>query len=102
MPPLQNREHGAINKGVCFVVPASSVVMADHCPGRDDGGPLGQKICRLGSEVADNHPKPTRCTPMRHDTKPGDTSDAVVGTSDEEKCVKPSRRFLWRHGVLPQ
>ena len=91
MPPLQNQEHWADafdlgdDEDVCFVVPAPSMVTADHCPGRDDGGPSGQKICRLGSEVAANHPKPTRRTLMRRDTKPGDASDAVAGTSDGEK-----------------
>ena len=109
MAPLRNLEHEAdafdpeVDEDDWFVMPASSVVTADHGPGRDDGGPLGQKVCRLGSEVADDHPKPTWCTPMRRNTMPGDAFDAVVGgTSDGEKCVEPSRRWLWLHGVLPQ
>ena len=99
MAPLQNREHMADafdpgdDEDVCFVVPASSVATADHGPGRDDGGPSGQKVCRLGSEVADDHTKQTRRTPMRRDTKPGDASNAVAGTSNGEKCVEPSRRW---------
>jgi hypothetical protein len=52
--PLQNREHGADafvpgdNKDNCFVVPDSFMVTADHDPGKDDGGPLGRRLCRLG------------------------------------------------------
>jgi hypothetical protein len=72
--PLQNQEHGANafdpgdNKDDCFVEPASFVVTADHDPGRDDGGPLGERFCRLGWEVVGNHPELTRRTPMRPDT----------------------------------
>jgi hypothetical protein len=72
--PLQNQEHGANafdpgnDKGDCFVKPASFVVTADHDPGRDDGGPLGQRFCWSGWEVVGNHPKLTRHTPMRRDT----------------------------------
>ncbi len=72
--PLQNWEHEADafnpgnDKDNCFVEPASFVVTADHNPGRDDGGPLGQRFCRSGWEVVSNHPKLTRRTPMRRDT----------------------------------
>jgi hypothetical protein len=83
--PLQNREHGANSfnpgndKDNCFVKPASFVVTADHNPGRDDGGPLGWRFCRSGWEAVGNHPKPTQCTPMHHDTKNvgGCASDVV-------------------------
>ncbi len=74
MTPLLNREHGtnAFDLGDdgdnCFVVPASFVVMADHDPGRDDGGPLGWRFCWSGSEVVGNYPEPTRHTQMHCDT----------------------------------
>ncbi len=72
--PLQNWEHWADafdpgnNKDNCFIESASFVVTADHNPGRDDGGPLGQRFCRSGWEVVGDHPKPTWRTPMRRDT----------------------------------
>jgi hypothetical protein len=75
MTLLQNREHGAdaFNPGNdeddCFIVPNSFVATADQDPGRDDGGPLGRRFCQSGSEVVGDYPEPTRCTPMRHDTK---------------------------------
>ncbi len=83
--PLQNWEHGAdaFNPGDdednYFVEPASFVVTADRNPGRNDGGPLGQRFCRLGWEVVSNRLKPTQRTPMHHNTKNvgGGTSDVV-------------------------
>jgi hypothetical protein len=71
---LQNQEHGADSfdpgddEDDCFIKPTSFVVMADHEPRKDDGGPLGRRFCRSGWEVVGNHPEPTRRTPMRHDT----------------------------------
>ena len=82
MAPLQNWEHGANafdlddNEDDCYVTPASFVVTADHDPRRDDGGPLGQRICWLGMEMVINHPKPTPRTPMH-----GDTTNAGEGAS---------------------
>ncbi len=72
--PLQNREHGADSfdpgddEDNCFVEPASFVVMADHDPRRDDGGPLGRRFCWSGWEVDGDHPELTRRTPMRCNT----------------------------------
>ncbi len=108
--PLQNREHGADafdpgdNKDDCFVEPTCFVVTADHDPGRDDGGPLGQRFCWLGWEVVGNHPKPTWRTPMRRDTATaGRGVSGAVGpagrTSDRARCAVSSTGLLWRQGV---
>jgi hypothetical protein len=108
--PLQNWEHRADafnpgnNKDDCAVAPASFVVTADHNPGRDDGGPLGWRFCWPGSEVVGNYPKPTRRTPMHHDTKNvgGGASGAVQlagQTSDSARCAVSSTRLLWRQGI---
>jgi hypothetical protein len=108
--PLQNWEHGANSfdsgddEDNCFVKPASFVVMADHNPGRDDGGPLGWRFCRSGWEVVGDHPKPTQCMPMRRDkaTAGGGVSGAVgpAGrTSNQARCAVSSTGLLWRQGV---
>ena len=108
--PLQNREHGADafdpgdNEDDCFVKPASFVVTADHDPGRDDGGPLGRRFCRSGLEVVNDHAKPTRRTPMRHDTKNvgGGASGAVQlagRTSNSARCAISSTGVLRQQGV---
>ncbi len=110
---LQNQEHGAdaFNPGDdednCFVAPTSFMVTADHDPRRDDGGPLGWRFCWLESEVVSNYPKPTRLTPMCHDTKNiGRGSSDIVQlagqTSDSARCVVSSTGVLWQHGVQPQ
>jgi hypothetical protein len=107
---LQNLEHeaDAFNLGDdeddWFVKPASFVVTADHNPGRDDRGPLGRRFCWSGWEVVGNHPKPTRHTPMRHNTATagGGVSGAVGpagGTSDQARCTASSTGLLWRQGV---
>jgi hypothetical protein len=63
--PLQNWEHGADafdpgdDKEDCFVELTSFVVMADHDPGRDDGGPLGRRFCWSGGRWS-------AITPNRH------------------------------------
>ncbi len=108
--PLQNPEHGAnafdpgYDKDDCFVKPTSFVVTADHDLGRDDGGPLGWRFCRSEWEVVGNHPKPTRCTPMRRNTATagGGVSGAVgpAGqTSNQARCAISSTGLLWRRGV---
>jgi hypothetical protein len=108
--PLQNREHGADsfdpgdNEGDYFVKPASVVVTANHDPRRDDGGPLGLRVCRSGWEVVGDHPKPTWRTPMRRDTATagGGISGAVCPagrTSDRARCAVSSTGVLWRQGV---
>jgi hypothetical protein len=108
--PLQNREHGADSfdpgddEDNYFVKPASVVVTADHDPGRDDGGPLGRRVCWLGWEVVGNHPEPTWRTPMRRDTATagGGVSGAVCPagqTSDWARCAVSSTGVLWRQGV---
>jgi hypothetical protein len=108
--PRQNREHGANSfdpgddEDNCFVEPASFVVMADHDPGRDDGGPLGRRFCWLGWEVVGNHPKLTRHTPMRRDTTTagGGVSSALgpAGqTSNQARCTISSTGLSWRQGV---
>jgi hypothetical protein len=108
--PLQNWEHGADafnpgnNEVDCFVKLASFVVTADHDPGRDDGGPLGQRFCWSRWEVVGDHPEPTRRTPMRRDTATagGGVSGAVgpAGqTSDQARCAGSSTGVLWRQGV---
>jgi hypothetical protein len=108
--PLQNQEHGANsfdpgnNEDDCFVEPTSFVVMADHDPGKDDGGPLGRRFCRSGWEVVGNHPEPTRRTPMRRDTATagGGVSGAVgpAGrTSNQARCAVSSTGLLWQQGV---
>ncbi len=108
--PLQNREHGADSfnpgkdEGDYFVEPASIVVTANYDPGRDDGGALGRRDCRLGWEVISNHPKPTWRTPMRRNTVTagGGVSGAVCPTgqtSDQARCAVSSTAVLWRQGV---
>jgi hypothetical protein len=108
--PLQNREHMAdsFNPGDdedgCFVKPASFVVTADHDPGRDDGGPLGQRFCWSGWEVVGDHPEPTRCTPMHRDTATAGrgVSGAVrpAGqTSNQARCAVSSTVLLRWGGV---
>ncbi len=107
---LQNLEHKANafdlgkDKDNWFVKPASFVVMADHNPGRDDGGPLGWRFCQSGWEVVGNHPKPTRRTPMRRDiATAGRGVSGTVGpagqTSDQARCAVSSTGLLWRQGV---
>ncbi len=108
--PLQNREHGADSfdpgddEVDCFVEPSSFVVMADHDPGRDDGGPLGWRFCWSGWEVVGNHLEPTWRTPMRRDTATagGGISGTVCPagqTSDQARCAVSSTGVLWRQGV---
>ncbi len=108
--PLQNREHGADsfnpdnNENDCFVKPASFMVMADHYPGRDDGGPLGWRICWSWWEVVGNHPKPTRRTPMRRDTATaGGGVSGTVGpagiTSNQARCAASSTGVLLQQGI---
>jgi hypothetical protein len=108
--PLQNREHRTDafdlgnDKDDCFIEPASFVVMADHDPGRDDGGPLGWRFCRLGLVVVGNHPKPVWHTPMHRGTATaGGGVSGTVGpagqTSDQARCAVSSTGSLWRQGV---
>ncbi len=85
-----------------FVVPASFVVTADHDPGRDDGGPLGRRSCRSGLVVVDDHPEPMQRTLMRRDTAFEDASIGAGRTSDGARCIAPSKRVSWWHGVPPQ
>jgi hypothetical protein len=68
--PLQNREHGVNSfdpgdkEEDCFVKPTSFVVTADHNPGRDDGGPLGQRFVGRGGKwlaIAPNRHGVRRC-----------------------------------------
>jgi hypothetical protein len=103
--PLLNREHRANafdpddDEDDCFVVPASFVVTADHNPGRDDRGPLGQRFCRLASEVVGDYPKLTRRTLMHLDTTTvgGGTSgiEGLAGqTSNQARCAVSSTGLL--------
>jgi hypothetical protein len=78
------------------------VKIADHVPGRDDGGPLGRRFCWSGSKVVNDHPKPTQHTLKRRDIMPGDASDAAIGTSARARCILPNRKESWQHGVLLQ
>ena len=107
---LQNQEHGADafdlgnDEDDWFIEPASFVVMADHNPGRDDGGPLGRRFFRSGWEVVGDHPEPTRRTPMRRDTatEGGGISGAVgpAGqSSNRARCAVSSTGVLWWQGV---
>jgi hypothetical protein len=78
--------------------------MADHDPGRDDGGPLGRRLCWPGSEVVGDYPKLTGRTPMRHDTKSvGRGASGAVQlarrTSNSARCAISSTGVLWRQGV---
>ncbi len=92
-------EHGADffdpgdDEGNYVVEPASMVVTANHDPGRDDGGPLGRRVCWSGWEVVGDHPEPTWRTPMRHDTATagGGVSGAV--TVMGEPAIKPDAPF---------
>jgi hypothetical protein len=106
MPSLLNWEHraDAFNPGDdvddCFVAPASFMVMADHDPGRDDGGPLGWRFCWSGLEVVGDYPKPTRHTSMRHNTTTaGGGASGIVGpagqTSNQARCAISSTGLLW-------
>jgi hypothetical protein len=86
-------------------VPASFVVTADHNPGRDDGGPLGQRFCWSGSEVVGNDPKLTQRTPMHRNitTVDGGASgvEGLAGqTSNQARCIVSSTGLLWRQGVV--
>ncbi len=102
-------EHGADffdpgdDEGDYVVEPASVVVTANHDPGRDDGGPLGRRVCRSGWEVVGNHPEPTWRTLMRRDTATagGGVSGAVSTagqTSDQARCAVSSTGVLCRQG----
>jgi hypothetical protein len=108
--PLLNWEHGVDtfdpgnDEDNCFAVPASFVVKADNDPGRDDGGPLGRRFCRLGSEVDGNYPKPTRHMPMHHDTTTvGRGTSGIEGltgqTSNRARCAVSSIGLLWQQGI---
>jgi hypothetical protein len=107
MAPVLNQEHGANafdrgnNKDDCFVAPASFVVTADHNPGRDDGGPLVWRFCRLGSEVDSDYPKQTWRTPMHCNTTTVGRGDSGIEglarkTSDQARCAVSSTGLLWR------
>jgi hypothetical protein len=85
-----------------FVMPTSFMVTADHDPGRYDGGPSGRRSCQSGLVVVDDHPEPTQRTLMRRDTAFEDASVGADQTSNGARCIAPSKRVLWRHGVPPQ
>jgi hypothetical protein len=81
---------------------ASVMVIADHNPGRDDGGILGWRFCR-SLEVIGDYPEPTRRMLMRRDisTAGGDASGNVgpAGqTSDQARCTVSSTGLLSRRG----
>jgi hypothetical protein len=89
---LHNMEHGANsfnlgnNKDDWFAAPSFIVVTADHSPRRDEGVPLGRRICRSGLEVVDAYPKQTRRMPMAHDTTLGHAAIAAQWPKWQRLC----------------
>ena len=108
--PLRPPERGAKSSNPCgdgdefFTMFASIMVMADHDPGRDDGGPMGRRFFWAGWEVVGNPPGPSRRTPMRRDTATvGRGVSGAVGpagqTSNQARCAVSSTGVLWRQGI---
>jgi hypothetical protein len=70
------------------------MLMADHDPGRDDGGPLGRRFCWSGSEVFGDYPKLTRRTLMRQDTKNVGKAPLTLFRLLGKPAIQPDELFL--------